>query len=78
MLETAETRTIRLAQEAERRRIARELHDNAVQSLTALVTDIEYLRLGKDARASSDSFMEREMLSKLASWHELALESLGA
>ncbi|SRR6266700_14643 len=78
MLETAEARTTRLAQEAERRRIARELHDNAVQSLTALVTDMEYLRLGKRAGDDSDSFMEREMLSKLESWHELALESLFA
>lgn len=78
MLETAEARTTRLAQETERRRIARELHDNAVQSLTALVADMEYLRLNKHAGAGSDGFMEREMLSKLESWHELALESLFA
>jgi signal transduction histidine kinase len=78
MLETAEARIAHLAQEAERRRIARELHDHAVQSLTALVTDIEYLRLGKRAENAPDSFMEREMLSKLESWHELALESLFA
>ncbi len=32
------------AQEAERRRIARKLHDSAVQSLTALIADLEYFR----------------------------------
>jgi signal transduction histidine kinase len=32
------------AREAERRRIARELHDGVVQTLTALVADLEYFR----------------------------------
>jgi len=43
-LEVNDSPLTRFAQDAERRRIARELHDGVVQSLTALVADLEYFR----------------------------------
>src|SRR5579859_5709502 len=61
------------AQEAERRRIARELHDGVVQSLTALVADLEYFRtryLPATSQASS------EVVEKVEVWQELARDSL--
>lgn len=78
MLEMTEAKAARLVQEAERRRIARELHDNAVQSLTALVTEMEYLGRGKRSGNDRAGSVESEMLLKLESWHALAQESLFA
>jgi signal transduction histidine kinase len=44
MLDVFDSPAMRQAQEAERRRIARELHDGVVQSLIALVADLEYFK----------------------------------
>lgn len=63
----------RLAQEAERLRIARELHDGVVQSLTALVTDLEYFRT---RRLATTGELSSEVIAKVEMWQELARDSL--
>lgn len=63
----------RLAQEAERRRIARDLHDGVVQSLTALAADLEYFRTRCLSAQPGDS---SQFAEKVESWQELARESL--
>jgi two-component system sensor histidine kinase UhpB len=73
MLDVLDSSAIRSAQEAERRRIARELHDNAVQSLTALVADLEYFRT---RRLSLDGESGQEVLAKVEMWQALAHETL--
>ncbi|QBD79112.1 sensor histidine kinase [Ktedonosporobacter rubrisoli] len=75
MLEAIDSPATRFAQEAERRRIARELHDGVVQSLTALVADMEYFRT---RRLSDKGALEQEVAAKLAAWQDLARDSLGA
>src|SRR5260370_23498764 len=73
MLDVLDAPATRFAQEAERRRIARELHDGVVQSLTALVADLEYYRtrcLPATSQASS------EVAEKVEIWQELARDSL--
>lgn len=72
MLDVLDSPT-RLAQEAERRRIARELHDGAVQSLVALVADLEYFRTRCLPTIGQTS---REVAEKVETWQELARESL--
>ena len=72
MLEVADSSLTRFAQEAERRRIARELHDSVVQSLTALVADLEYFR----ARRLPSTTANTEVEEKLEAWQELARDSL--
>ncbi len=62
-----------VAQEAERRRIARELHDGVVQSLTALVKDLEYFR---KRRLSSEGEISQDMTQRLETWQEMARDSL--
>lgn len=62
-----------LAQEAERSRIARDLHDGVVQSLTALVADLEYFRTRFLPAQTGDS---SQIAEKVESWQELARESL--
>ncbi len=62
-----------VAQEAERRRIARELHDGVVQSLTALVKDLEYFR---KRRLSSEGEIAQDMTQHLETWQEMARDSL--
>jgi signal transduction histidine kinase len=62
-----------VAQEAERRRIARELHDGVVQSLTALVQDLEYFRR---RRLSSEGEISQDMTQHLETWQEMARDSL--
>src|SRR5436309_15699537 len=73
MLAVLDSPSIRLAQEAERRRIARELHDGVVQSLTALVADLEYFRTRCLPVIGQSS---REVAEKVDAWQELARDSL--
>lgn len=69
MLDVLDSPITKLAQEAERRRIARDLHDSVVQSLTALVADLEYFRAyGPTA--------DQQLAQKVEVWQELARESL--
>lgn len=63
----------RIAQEGERQRIARELHDGAVQTLSALVAELDYFQ----ARGLSAKDENRtELLEKVQAWQSLARESL--
>lgn len=75
MLAVLDSPSIRLAQEVERHRIARELHDSVVQSLTALVADLEYFQTRHlpDLDQTSPTVAE-----KVASWQELARDSLSS
>ncbi|GCE27200.1 hypothetical protein KDA_26840 [Dictyobacter alpinus] len=52
----------------DQRRLARELHDNVIQSLTVLVTDLEHFR--------SCQSIEQDLDGNVANWHTLALTSL--
>jgi signal transduction histidine kinase len=72
-VEPIDARGVRFVQEAERKRIARELHDGVVQSLTALVADLEYFRTRRLALAEG---VGQEMAEKLETWQELARSSL--
>ncbi len=73
MLDVLDSPTTRFAQEAERRRIARELHDGVVQSLTALVADLEYFRTRCLPAIGQTS---NEVIEKVEVWQELARDSL--
>ena len=73
MLTVLDSPSIRLAQEAERRRIARELHDSVVQSLTALVADLEYFQTRHLPTLDQTGHTVAE---KVATWQELARDSL--
>jgi signal transduction histidine kinase len=73
MLDVLDSPATRFAQEAERRRIARELHDGVVQSLTALVADLEYFRTRCLPTIGQTS---REVAQKVEIWQELARDSL--
>ena len=65
----------RLVQDAERRRIARDLHDSAVQSLTALLADLEYFRA---RQLASSGEAGQQVAEKLEMWQALARESLAS
>jgi signal transduction histidine kinase len=73
LLDVIDSPIAQLAQQTERRRIARELHDSVVQSLTALVVDLEFFRT-KRLGASTEA--NEEVVAKLEAWQELARESL--
>src|SRR5258708_38933469 len=73
MLDVLDSPTTRFAQEAERRRIARELHDGVVQSLTALVADLEYFRTRCLPAIGQTS---HEVIERVEEWQELARDSL--
>ena len=75
MLNVLDSPTTHFAQETERRRIARELHDGALQSLTALVADLEHFRARSLPTIDQAS---REVAEKVAMWQELARASLTA
>jgi two-component system, NarL family, sensor histidine kinase DegS len=73
MLTVLDSPSIRLAQEAERLRIARELHDSVVQTLTALVADLEHFQT---RRLPTLEQTNQAVAAKVATWQELARESL--
>ncbi len=73
MLTLLDSSSIRLAQEAERHRIARELHDSVVQSLTALVADLEYFQTRQLSALDQST---QAVAEKIAAWQELARDSL--
>ena len=73
VLDVGDSPLTRVAQEAERRRIARELHDGVVQSLTALVKDLEYFR---KRRLSPEGEVYQDVTQRLEAWQELARDSL--
>jgi signal transduction histidine kinase len=75
MLEIADvvTPVTQVAQEAERRRIARDLHDGAVQTLSALVAELDYFQ-ARGLSLMGDT--PTEMLAKVQAWQSLARESL--
>lgn len=73
VLDVGDSPLTRVAQEAERRRIARDLHDGVVQSLTALVKDLEYFR---KRRLSTDGETSQDVTQRLEAWQEMARDSL--
>ena len=74
MLDLLDFPITRLVQDAERRRLARDLHDSVVQSLTALVADLEYFRL----RHASHDEANQQVAERVDAWQALARESLAA
>ena len=75
MLDVLDSPITHLVQDAERRRLARDLHDSVVQSLTALVADLDYFRLRQ--LAVSDE-ADRRVAERVETWQALARESLVA
>ena len=73
VLDVGDSPLTRVAREAERRRIARELHDGVVQSLTALVKDLEYFR---KRRLSTEGEISQDVTQRLEAWQEMARDSL--
>ena len=79
MLDASDPHT-HFAQEAEQRRIARKLHDSAIQSLTALIADLEYFRarhLSVNSETREEEGATFEVGAMYEKWQGLAQESLG-
>jgi DNA-binding NarL/FixJ family response regulator len=74
MLNMSDTHAAPLAQETERERLTHELYDSAVQTLIALVTDLECFR---SHRHITHGETAHEVAAKVEKWKELAQESLG-
>ena len=68
MLHSIEASDIQVTQEDERRRLARELHDGVIQSLTTLVDDLEQFRSRHSIMQAVDENVDN--------WHSLAHSSL--
>jgi two-component system, NarL family, sensor histidine kinase DegS len=75
MLDVLDSPITRLVQDAERRRIARDLHDSVVQSLTALVADLEYFRI---RQLASSGEAGQQVAEKVETWEALARDSLAS
>ncbi len=75
MLNVLDSPITRLVQDAERRRLARDLHDSVVQSLTALVADLDYFRL---RQLSTNNEADQQVAEQVEMWQALAHESLAA
>ena len=75
MLDVLDSPVTRLVQDAERRRIARDLHDSVVQSLTALVADLEYFRI---RQLAANDEADQQVAERVETWQALARESLVA
>ena len=75
MLDVLDSPITRLVQDAERRRLARDLHDSVVQSLTALVADLEYFRL---RQLAANEEADWQVAERVETWQALARESLTA
>jgi signal transduction histidine kinase len=75
MLDVLDSPITRLVQDAERRRLARDLHDSVVQSLTVLVADLEHFRL---RQLAANDETKRQVAEKIEIWQALARESLDA
>src|SRR5690242_9354316 len=75
MLDVLDSPITRLVQDAERRRLARDLHDSVVQSLTALVADLDYFRL---RQLSANNEADQQVAERVETWQALARESLSA
>lgn len=77
MFDVLDSPITRLVQDAERRRLARDLHDSVVQSLTALVADLEHFRI-RQLAANDEPDRQGQMAERIATWEALARESLAA
>src|SRR6202035_4692393 len=75
MLDVLDSPITRLVQDAERRRLARDLHDSVVQSLTALVADLEYFRI---RQLASSGAAGQQVAEKVETWQALARASLAS
>ncbi len=75
MLDVLDSPITRLVQDAERRRIARDLHDSVVQSLTALVADLEYFRI---RQLASSGEAGQQVAERVETWQALARDSLAS
>ncbi len=73
MLDVLKSPITRMVQDAERQRIARDLHDSVVQSLTALVADLEYFRM---RQLASSGEAGHQVAEKVETWQALARDSL--
>lgn len=75
MLDVLDSPITRLVQDAERRRIARDLHDSVVQSLTVLVADLEYFRIRQIASSGEAG---QQVAQRVETWQALARDSLAS